>query len=116
MDAAPWLARVRHDLVKRLLWPARDRLEMGGAPAPGELVPSLIDGEGRPVAAAALWQSLRADAPPRLPLAAFEAALARALAAAGAGDLAGVLAFQADVEALEGLVRSLARSLDDGEG
>ena len=107
MDAAPWLARLRHDLVKRLLWPARDRREMGGAPAPGELVPSLIDAEGRPVDAAALWQSLRADAPAGLPLDAFEAGLGRALAAARAGDVAGVLAFEADVDALERLVRSL---------
>jgi hypothetical protein len=110
MDAAAWLGRLRHDLVKRLLWPARDRHDMGGAPAAGELVPRLIDGEGRPVTAAALWQSLRADAPEGLApatLDVFAAALARALAAAEAGDVAGVLALEADVEALERLVRSL---------
>ncbi len=110
MDAASWLARLRHDLVKRLLWPARDRREVGGAPAPGELVPSLIDGEGRPTTAAALWEALRAEAPAGLDGAALEtfgAALARALAAATAGDVAGVLAFEADVEALARLVRSL---------
>jgi hypothetical protein len=103
---AAWLARLRHDLVKRLLWPARDRSEMGGAAAPGELVPSLIDGEGRPVTAEALWRAMRADAPalPAAALDAFEAALGRALAAAAAGDVARVLAFEADVEAL---VRSL---------
>lgn len=107
---ADWLARLRHDLVKRLLWPARDRSEMGGAPAPGELVPSLIDGEGRPVTAESLWQAMRADAPAGLPAAAldaFAAALGRALAAAAAGDVARVLAFEADVEALAALVRSL---------
>jgi hypothetical protein len=107
MDAADWLARLRHDLVKRLLWPARDRREMGGAPAPGELVPALIDAEGRPISAAALWQSLRADAPRGLALAAFDAALARALAAAAAGDVGGVLALEPEVEALARLVRSL---------
>jgi hypothetical protein len=110
MDAASWLARLHHDLVKRLLWPARDRSEMGGAPAPGELVPSLIDGEGAPITAAALWAALRAGAPAGLDGAALEtfgAALARALAAAEAGDVAGVLAFEADVEALARLVRSL---------
>jgi hypothetical protein len=115
MDAAAWLGRLRHDLVKRLLWPARDRHEIGGSPAPGELVPSLIDGEGRPVTAAALWQSLRGDAPAGLALEApaldaFGAALVRALAAAEAGDVAGVLAFEADVAALEGLVRTLRTS------
>ncbi len=110
MDAASWLARLRHDLVKGLLWPARDRREMGGAPAPGELVPSLIDGEGRPITAAALWETLSAGAPAGLDAAAldaFGAALGRALAAAAAGDVAGVLALEAAVEALERLVRSL---------
>jgi hypothetical protein len=107
MDASSWLSRLRHDLVKHLLWPARDRAEMGGAPGSGELVPRLIDGEGRPIEAAALWSALRADAPPGLALEAFDAALGRTLAAARAGDVAGVLAFEADVEALARLVRSL---------
>jgi hypothetical protein len=115
MDAAAWLGRLRHDLVKRLLWPARDRRDMGGPPAAGELVPSLIDGEGRAVTAAALWRALRADAPAALAregaaLDAFGAALGRALAAAEAGDVAGVLAFEADVAALERLVRTLRTS------
>jgi hypothetical protein len=43
MQPTEWLARVRHDLVKRLVWPARDRRDIGGAPAPGELAPRLID-------------------------------------------------------------------------
>jgi hypothetical protein len=107
MTAAAWLARLRHDLVKHLLWPARDRREMGGAPAPGELVPRLIDGEGRPVTAAALWAELRAAAPAGLELAAFDAGLARALSAAATGDVAGVLALEGDVEVLARLVRSL---------
>jgi hypothetical protein len=112
MSAATWLATLGHDLVKRLLWPARDRRDMGGAPAPGELSPSLIDGEGRPTTAAALWRALRAGAPAELArdtaaLDAFEVALARTVAAAGAGDVAGVLAFEADVDALARLVRSL---------
>ena len=51
MTPGEWLARVRHDLVKRLVWPARDRRDMGGNPAPGELVPDLIDDEGRPITA-----------------------------------------------------------------
>jgi hypothetical protein len=107
-----WFATLRHDLVKRLLWPARDRRDMGGAPGPGELLPSLIDGDGRPTTAAALWRTFRAGAPAELARASaalddFEAALARALAAAEAGDVAGVLAFEADVEALARLARSL---------
>ena len=55
MDGGPWLARVRHDLVKRLVWPARDRRDAGGPVIPGELVATLIDEEGQPTTAAALW-------------------------------------------------------------
>lgn len=110
MTPADWLARVRHDLLKPLLWPARDRREMGGAPAPRELVPALIDGEGRPVTAAASWAALRAEAPPALSrqaLDAFDAALSRALSAADGGDVAGVLALEAEVDGLGRLVRNL---------
>ena len=59
MTPTEWLARVRHDLVKRLVWPARDRRDMGGAPAPGELVATLIDDEGQPITAQALWSADR---------------------------------------------------------
>jgi hypothetical protein len=113
MTPSAWLARVHHDLVKRLLWPARDRHELGGKPAPGELVPQLVDAEGAPIGAAALWATLRADAPPALALAGFDPALARALAAAQAGDVAGVLALEVHVDALARDVRALARGLKD---
>jgi hypothetical protein len=100
-----WLARVQHDLVKRLLWPARDRRDMGGKPPPGELEPHLVDDEGRPTTAAALWSALRAEvAGPAAPLDAFETALEAALAAARRGDLDGVLA-------LDGAFRALTVSL-----
>src|SRR5580698_9199220 len=113
MTAAAWLARVQHDLIKRLLWPARDRRDLGGAPAPGELVPRLIDDEGAPITAAALWAALAAEAPMGVAnspaaagLARFAEALAHALAAGQAGDVAGVLR-------LEAAFVELARSLDD---
>ena len=113
MTAAAWLARVQHDLVKRLLWPARDRRDLGGAPAPGELVPSLIDDEGAPITAAALWAALAAEAPADAAsspadaaLVRFTEALAHALASGQAGDVAGVLR-------LEAAFAELARSLDD---
>jgi hypothetical protein len=102
-----WLARVRHDLVKRLLWPARDRLDVGGVPTPGELVAALIDAEGRVATAATLWAALRVEAPAGLALEEFEQALARALVAADAGDVAGVLALEPAFDALAALVRSL---------
>jgi hypothetical protein len=106
MNPADWLARVRHDLVKRLVWPARDRRDVGGVPAPGELSPRLIDEEGAPIAAAALWETLAADAPNGADLSAFGAAVARAAAAAEAGDIQGVIA-------LETAFADLARSLED---
>jgi hypothetical protein len=100
-----WLARVHHDLVKRLLWPARDRRDMGGKPAPGELEPRLVDDEGRPTTAAALWSAFRAEiSAPAPALEAFEKALDSAVAAARQGDLDGVLA-------LDGAFRALTASL-----
>jgi len=106
MKPAEWLARVRHDLVKRLVWPARDRRDVGGSPAPGELSPRLIDDEGVPITAAALWEALAADAPDGADVGAFGAAIARAAAAAEAGDVHGVIA-------LETAFADLARSLED---
>ena len=111
MDPAAWLARVRHDLVKRLVWPARDRRDVGGPVVPGELVAALIDDEGRATTAAALWSALAAEAPERAKLAAelaaFGEAVERAVAAAQADDVEGVLALELGFSAL-------ARSLDGG--
>jgi hypothetical protein len=110
--AARWLARLQHDLVKRLLWPARDRRDLGGAPGPGELMAPLIDDEGAAISAAALWTTRQAELTPETrsaagaALARFGEALAGALAAAQAGDVAGVLA-------LESAFAELARSLDE---
>jgi hypothetical protein len=69
------------------------------------LVPDLIDDEGRPVAAAALWTALTADAPAGADLAAFERAIGAATAAAEKGDVQGVIA-------LEAAFAALARSLE----
>jgi hypothetical protein len=118
-----------HWLVKRLLWPARDRRDLGGVPAPGELVPRLIDDEGSPTTAAALWAALVAELPIPVEsagggapaadsgaasaggaaLARFTAALERAVDAGPTGDVAGVLA-------LESAFAELARSLDGPRG
>src|SRR3954447_17762286 len=105
MNPPEWLARVRHDLVKRLVWPARDRRDVGGAAARGERAPSFIDDEGAPISAEALWTALAADAPPGAGVAAFADAVARAHAAADAGDVHGVIA-------LETAFATLARSLE----
>jgi hypothetical protein len=82
--AEAWLARVRHDLVKRMLWPARDRRDLGGLVPAGELVAKLIDDEGRPIGAGDLWQALLEDAPVGIPEEVFRA-FATALTAAEAG-------------------------------
>jgi hypothetical protein len=109
MDPAAWLARVRHDLVKRLVWPARDRRDVGGAVVPGELVAPLVDDEGRPTSAGALWAALAGDAPPGADLTPFGQAVDRAVAAARSDDLDGVLA-------LEPAFAALARSLEGPPG
>lgn len=92
-----WLRRLRHDLVKRLLWPARDWRDMGSEVRPGELVVALVDDEGQPTTTDALWAGLCQDAPaPGHPaLAAFTAALLSAADAARRDDIAGVLALEA---------------------
>ncbi len=108
MEKDRWLARVRHDLVKRLVWPARDRRDLGGAPAPGELCAHLVDDEGTPTTPHALWSALAAEGPSGAAngtaLTHFEAALTRAIAAGAAGDVDGVLALE---PAFEELARSL---------
>jgi hypothetical protein len=109
-----WLARVRHDLVKRLVWPARDRRDLGGgAPAPGELCAHLVDDEGAPTTSHALWSALAAEAPRGAAsgdaIVRFEDALARAVSAAAAGDVDGLLALEPSFDAL-------ARSLEEESG
>jgi hypothetical protein len=61
----PWLQALRHDLVKRAVWPARDLRELGGRDV-GALrrgLNELTDPGGAPVTAEALWQRMRKDAP-----------------------------------------------------
>jgi hypothetical protein len=102
-----WLARLHHDLVKRLLWPARDRRDIGGQPGPDELLPRLVDDEGAPLMPAALWSALRAEIPdaPSAPLDAFGRALEAAVAAAERRDVDGVLALEGAFRALEQALR-----------
>jgi hypothetical protein len=103
-----WLARVRHDLLKRLLWPARDRRDMGGPVQPGELVVRLlVNDEGDQVPPQDLWAALKQEAPTTHPaLERLQTALLRALLAAEANDLPGVLALET---AFDRLALELAR-------
>src|SRR2546425_2174619 len=74
----PWLSRLRHDLVKRAVWPARDLRDASREPAQGDLLQlrrgllDLRDEDGRVSTATGLWQRLRAEAP-ALPSAALDA-------------------------------------------
>ena len=82
----PWLSRLRHDLVKRVLWPARDLRDASREPTAAELaelrrgVFELRDGEGHPMTARELWRRMCTDAPPLAPAAldSFAAALTAA--------------------------------------
>ncbi len=103
-----WLRCVRHDLLKPLLWPARDRRDMGGPVKPGELVINqVVNGEGQPIPPQDLWAALKSEAPAAPPgLMNLQTALMQALQAAEHDDLQGVLALEA---AFDQLVLELAR-------
>jgi hypothetical protein len=112
-DDAAWLAQVQHDLVKRLLWPARDRRDLGGAVEAGELRVVLVDDEGVAITAAQQWQRLCDLAPAgvisgaRAALQDFGLAIDRAVSAGAADDLAGVLALEAAWQALAQIVKQM---------
>ena len=88
----PWLSRLRHDLVKRVVWPARDLRDLLREPSAADVAHlrrglfDLRDGGGAPVTARALWERLRAEAPEAAAasLDAFGAALSEAEVAVGA--------------------------------
>ncbi len=119
MNAGAWVNRVRHDLVKRLAWPARD-LQALGRDARADDLPELrramhglVDEDGQPIAAAALWRGLRAEAPAELSprgLDALESAITHAatLAEAAAPD---PRALVAALLAIDGAWSALARDL-----
>jgi hypothetical protein len=113
--AVAWLAHVRHDLVKRLLWPARDRRGLGGAVQCGELTAALIDDDGASISAAALWAALRSDAPADIPAGAldsFGVAVDAAVACAAADDVDGVLTLEAAFTALSASAATMPAGRD----
>src|SRR5919205_3360449 len=61
----PWLAALRHDLVKRAVWPARDLRDTGeeDVAALRKGLTQLRDAEGAPITATALFERMRASAP-----------------------------------------------------
>jgi hypothetical protein len=106
----PWLRELRHDLLKRALWAARDLHDAGGqdVAALRRGLFELTDAEGAPIDALALWARMRAESPaPRGALDAFEAALqhaVRALDAPWPAPLDAVLALEPAFTALAGAV------------
>jgi hypothetical protein len=110
----PWLRRVRHDLVKRAVWPARDLRDSGQTDleALRRGLRDLSDEAGAPIDAAALWSRLRADAPgvPQRALDAFGEAVAAADRALAADDFRDTLAAVLGIEAA---FDELARSVDE---
>jgi len=107
-----WLTALRHDLVKRALWPARDLRDGGGrdlaALRRGLL--ELVDAEGMPVTAEALFARMRVGSP-------CPAAACDAFAGALQGAVEGLQEpwprpLQA-VLALEDAFQQLARSLPE---
>jgi hypothetical protein len=109
----PWLKALRHDLVKRAVWPARDLRDTGGRDllALRRGLFELTDAEGAPISAERLWARLRADAPANAAAACddFGAALHLAVAALELPWPAPLTA----VLALEDAFAGLARAVED---
>ena len=108
----PWLKALRHDLVKRAVWPARDLRDAGGRDLTALRcgLMDLIDEDGDPVTAQDLWERLRAEAPPghAKAVAQFGQALQAAVAALDRPWPAPLDA----ILALEGAFADLARAVE----
>ncbi len=78
----PWLRALRHDLVKRAVWPARDLRDAGlrDVAALRRGLTELTDAEGAPITAVALFAQMRAEAPAGARCDGFAAALEAAVA------------------------------------
>jgi hypothetical protein len=107
----PWLATLRHDLLKRAVWPARDLQALGqrdlAALQDGLL--RVLDEEGNEVTALELFARLRKTAPPGAALEGFEQALREAVAALEQPWPAPLHAILALEPAFEALARSVER-------
>ena len=119
----PWLQQLRHDLVKRALWPARDLmalLDQGRPPSAADAIAlraglfDLRGPDGAPCDAVTLFARLRETAPASLPPAALDQ-FARALSAAAEAVATCVSPHPKRPPEKEPLQRALAAvlSLDD---
>ena len=114
----PWIRRLRHDIVKRAVWAARDLRSLERAPSEADVAAlrrglyDLRDEEGAAVTARSLWKRMRLEAPRNTPeLERFSDAIEEAHEAVDALPAG----FEAAVSALlriEERFEALARSLD----
>lgn len=108
----PWLKELRHDLVKRAVWPARDLRDAAGSDVTAlrRGLSGLTDSGGAPIDALSLWNELRRRAPAGpSALDAFEAALGaavRSLDLPWPAPLDGVLALEPAFDALHAAVEA----------
>ena len=105
----PWLRAVRHDLVKRAVWPARDLRDSGehDVEALRRGLFSLADAEGGPISAPDLFERMRRDAPAGAACDAFAAALQRAVSSLDSAWPAPLHAVLALEDAFDALARSI---------
>ena len=113
----PWARRLRHDIVKRAVWAARDLRSLEGKPAPADVAAlrrglyDLRDEEGASTTARSLWEKMRAEVPRNTPeVQRFSEALERAhqaVDALPAGFPEAILALLQIEERFEELARSL---------
>jgi len=106
----PWLRAVRHDLVKRAVWPARDLRDSGeiDVEALRRGLTELRDAEGAPIAATALFERMRQQAPcPAAACDEFARALQHAVSALDSPWPSPLFAVLALEDAFSALERSL---------
>jgi hypothetical protein len=106
----PWLRALRHDLVKRAVWPARDLRDSGevDVAALRRGLMELRDAEGAPISAIALFDRMRKAAPCPAPACdAFARSLQDAVTALDSPWPAPLLAVLALEDAFSALERSL---------
>jgi hypothetical protein len=108
----PWLRALRHDLVKRVVWPARDLRDSGeqDVAALRQALMQLRDAGGAPITAERLFERMRRDAPcPAEACDAFAAALQAAVVALDSSWPAPLQAVLRLEDAFSVLTRSLGK-------
>jgi hypothetical protein len=107
----PWLRAVRHDLVKRAVWAARDLRDSGeqDVEALRRGLFQLTDAEGVPVPAVELFARMRAAAPAGAACDAFAGAIQHAVSSLDFPWPAPLVAVLGLEDAFDALARSLSK-------